>query len=134
MKHIKVYEGFFDKIKMNNKCKYLAKAIYSFINKAEPKLNCKIQKSIFNSYQITYDNGILIETKVVESYDDEFGPSEYNLQIVFYTKNNICDFILEIIDGIQDNIKNNLGYITNSLTEENYKDFLVKIDAEKYNL
>jgi len=148
MKYIKIYENSFDKIKI------LSTSITNFLNNIEPELECYVKKNNNNNiWIISKDNQKL-------AWFGDYNHDDYNHSIVVIMFHNpeLIKFFEKFIwynveirhnchqyyngqdigtDGKGTSIMIPLKYydmLLNNLTKENYDQYLLELNVNKYNI
>lgn len=140
MKYIRTYENIISKLFPRYK---LANALVKFLNEIDPSLNCFIEPSLYDGINIVSNKlksdvfaGYLITISKKKYSSQEFGSDETIAEITIHSIHksfkDISEFLEELFD-LDIDLKYIDSYIE-KLTEENYKDYLIKKDVNKYNI
>jgi len=142
MKYIKTYENIISRLFPRHK---LANSLVKFLNKIEPSLKCyiKVTEHGINiaSKKCDKKSGYLITIEEKKYKRHEFGSDEPCLDIILHHIHDGLEIIFEFLRDLfhTDHAIANIdptyvdSYIE-KLTEENYKNFILKIDTKKYNI
>ena len=139
-----MYENFIDKITEKFPRYKLAKALVSFINDINPELECHYKKGLSGDVWVKTkdDVSLLVIEKTKRENRGEFGGASKVTPITLFHglwefNNTIKEFLLYFFGANiisfkikTDSIDNNAKY----LTKQNYEDFKLKQNVNKYNL
>lgn len=137
MKHIKLYEGFLDKLYEKLPEGKLALALAKFFNMVKPELKCKYMRNSDGLWVVAGDDIRLI---YLEIFSEDVQLTFFAHHKEEYTDNtelDILDFLLGVFDTDivdADIQKDEISQAISQLTKEEYDSFIRKNDANKYNL
>ncbi len=138
-------ESFFDKFKNKNSSRHkLANKLVEFFNSVSPELKC---------FYETWNGGIYVNSRkrttldktpsllIIEQKTNSFGGTLEYIPITLFHNlsehNNVTEFLLDVFDYSQMSFEikyDDVDSYIEKLTKENFNNFLLEKETNKYNL